>query len=164
MGYQAHDWAEAKAGRGRGNAFPRLPLAGAAIMIVFAILAVAFAQRTGIGTMKADNGVPVEMRDIVLVQDPAKKITITDASSGQLIASFEDGEGAFVRGSLRAFERMRLVSRIAPDQPYRLIRWQNGAISLSDTGTGERFYLDAFGPDNAAAFAAILKQGPDLGR
>lgn len=164
MGYEAHDWAGAKAGRGRGNAFPRLPLIAAGLMVLVATVGSGIAARTGIGALKAENGSPAAMRDIVLLQDENKRITVTDATSGEVLANYADGEGAFVRGSLRAFERMRLVSRVAPDQPYRLIRWENGAISLSDTGTGERFYLDAFGPDNAAAFAAFLKQGPDLGR
>jgi hypothetical protein len=33
-----------------------------------------------------------------------------------------------------------------------MIRWENGSVSLSDTATGERIYLNAFGPDNAAAY------------
>jgi putative photosynthetic complex assembly protein len=51
---------------------------------------------------------------------------------------------------------MRQVATVPFDTPYRLIKWEAGAVSLSDTGTGERIYLDAFGPDNVAAFEALL--------
>jgi hypothetical protein len=37
-----------------------------------------------------------------------------------------------------------------------LIRWANGTLSLEDPETGRKVPLDAFGPDNAGAFAAIL--------
>jgi putative photosynthetic complex assembly protein len=61
-----------------------------------------------------------------------------------------------VRGSLRALSRMRLMAETPEGLPYRLIRWENGSVSLSDTATGERIYLNAFGPDNAAAYAELL--------
>jgi len=61
-----------------------------------------------------------------------------------------------VRGSLRALTRMRLVAEMPESLPYRLIRWENGSVSLSDTATGERLYLNAFGPDIAAAYAEML--------
>ena len=90
---------------------------------------------------------------------------MNDAATGERIAELQPGEGGFVRGSLRAFDRMRLVAQAPADAPLRIIRWENGAISLSDTATGERVYLNAFGPDNAAAYAAFLENhGEELGR
>jgi hypothetical protein len=42
--------------------------------------------------------------------------------------------------------------------PYRLILWEDGRLSLSDTATGQRYYLNAFGIDNARAFAALFRK------
>lgn len=139
------------------NGFPRWPLLGAGFLLLFAISAVVFGQATGIGTLKNPTGSPNAVRDIIILQDKVSgDVTVSDALTGQELSRFGAQEGGFVRGSLRAFNRMRLVSGVAETQPYRLIRWTGGAVTLSDTGTGERFYLDAFGRDNAAAFAKFL--------
>ena len=72
----------------------------------------------------------------------------------------ESGPPAAIRDIviLRAFVRMRQVAKVPLEAPYRLIRWESGQVSLSDTATGERIYLEAFGKDNVAAFAVLLDQ------
>jgi putative photosynthetic complex assembly protein len=55
-----------------------------------------------------------------------------------------------------ALTRIRQVAGTPLDQPYRIIKWESGAVSLSDTATGERIYLNAFGPDHAAAYEQLL--------
>ena len=99
---------------------------------------------------------PQAIRDIVISGGMDLPVQVLDAHSGKTIASYPVGEGGFVRGSLRALSRMRFVAKTDESVPYRLIRWENGAISLSDTASVERLILNAFGPDNAAAFAALL--------
>ncbi len=111
---------------------------------------------TGIGTLKNEIGKPVAIRDIVLKQTADDKIMVLDAINGQEIASFGPNEGGFVRGSLRPLDRMRFVSKVPAEVPYRLIKWDTGALSLSDTGSGERLYLNAFGKDNSGAFEAFF--------
>jgi putative photosynthetic complex assembly protein len=138
------------------NRFPKIPLIAAGLLLAFAIGATLFGQITGIGTVKTPTGTPVAMRDLVILEQENGLITVSDAGSGELLASLTSTQGGFVRGSLRAFKRMRLVSGVPQSQPYRVIEWTGGAVSLSDTATGERFYLDAFGRDNAAAFATFL--------
>ena len=96
------------------------------------------------------------MRDIVLSRTPDGGVSVTDATTGTEIVRYGENEGGFVNGSLRAFERMRTVANTPPAKPYRLIKWEAGMVSLSDTATGERIYLDPFGKDNAAAFEALL--------
>jgi len=141
----------------RSARFPKVPLISVFLLLSFAIGAVLFGQTTGIGTIKNAIGAPVAIRDIVLSKSEGDVVVVTDARSGQVISEFAPQEGGFVRGSLRALERMRLVSKIPQDHPYRVIKWENGAVSLSDTATGERLYLNAFGKDNAAAFEKFLE-------
>ena len=151
------------AGKG-ANAFPKRILFSAAALLLFAVGAVVFGQITGIGVLKYRTGAPVAMRDITIERGLNDRVVVTDAVSGIEIAAYETQTGGFVRGSLRAFERMRMVANVAEATPYRLIKWENGAVSLSDTATGERIYLEAFGKDNAAAFAALLGAQGGKGR
>ncbi|MDP2122368.1 MAG: photosynthetic complex assembly protein PuhC [Hoeflea sp.] len=136
--------------------FPRMPLVMGLGLIGFTFAAIVFGMKTGIGTMINVYGQPAAIRDIVITGAHDTEITITDAQSGEIIRHFAPTEGGFVRGSLRALSRMRLVAEQPETLPYRLIRWENGSVSLSDTATGERLYLNAFGPDNAAAYAELL--------
>jgi hypothetical protein len=55
---------------------------------------------------------------------------------------------------------MRMTAEVDIDEPYRVIKWSSGAVSLSDTKSGQRIYLNAFGPDQVAAFERFLgKEG-----
>lgn len=136
--------------------FPRLPLALGLGLLAFSIAATAFGMKTGIGTVLNVESRPQAMRDIVIAGAHDTEITISDARTGEPIITLAPEEGGFVRGSLRALSRMRLMAETPEGLPYRLIRWENGSVSLSDTATGERIYLNAFGPDNAAAYAKLL--------
>ncbi|TYC61773.1 phosphonoacetaldehyde hydrolase [Rhodobacterales bacterium] len=136
--------------------FPAGILIGAALLLFFAAGAVVFGQRTGMGVVLHRTGDPVAIRDITILRGTADTVIVTDAASGRPIATYEKDTGGFVRGSLRAFERMRMIAMVSETAPYRLIKWQSGTVSLSDTETGERIYLEAFGKGNAAAFAALL--------
>ncbi|MAW88455.1 MAG: phosphonoacetaldehyde hydrolase [Phyllobacteriaceae bacterium] len=146
-----------RAGR-KANPFPRRVLIGAMALLAFSAAAIVFGQVTGIGTVRQNPGAPVAMRDIVLARMPDGGVSVTDAVTGAGIARYGQNEGGFVNGSLRGFERMRAVAKTPLETPYRLIKWQAGMVSLSDTATGERIYLDPFGKDNAAAFEALLGQ------
>lgn len=140
----------------RSNQFPAGVLVGAALLLSFAVGAVIFGQQTGIGVIKRETSVPLAIRDVVISRTAEDMLIVEDARNGTRIEVFGQDEGGFVRGSLRAFERMRRVAQVPEAAPYRIIKWQGGRVSLSDTATGERFYLEAFGKDNAAAFAALL--------
>lgn len=137
-------------------AFPRLPLFGAFALLAFSVVAIIFGQTTGIGTVRVDHGDPVAIRDIVIAKQADETVTVIDANTGEMIRRFAAEEGGFVRGSLPAFNRMREVAGEPVDAPFRLIRWQNGAVSISDTTNGRRIFLNAFGPDHAAQYDSFL--------
>lgn len=141
----------------RRHPFPRLPLFSAMALIAFAVAAIVFGQTTGMGTMIASEGRPVDMTDLVILQpENGGDVIVRRAATGEVLAQYAPGEGGFVSGSVRALARMRLTAQAPAEAPYRLIRWENGSVSLSDTVTGQRIYLNAFGPDNVAAFAQFL--------
>jgi putative photosynthetic complex assembly protein len=140
------------------NRFPVAILFGAIGLLVFSAGAILFGQTTGIGLVKQEVGRPVAVRDVTITRASGDAVVVTDAATGEMIATYPENTGGFVRGSLRAFERMRQVAAVPTDTAYRIIKWDTGRVSLSDTATGERIYLEAFGRDNAAAFAALLGQ------
>ncbi len=164
-----HRFVAAPAGRSPGPArgpgsrkatrkppFPRLPLFGALAFIGFSVVVIIAGQRTGIGTVMENDSAPVAMVDLVINEPSPGRVRVSDATSGEVLAEYGAAEGGFVGGSYRGLARMRLVAQVSPETPYRVIEWANGAVSLSDTGTGQRIYLNAFGPDNVAAFARFL--------
>jgi putative photosynthetic complex assembly protein len=137
----------------------RFPLYGAIVLIGFAIIATLFGQKTGIGTVRLEQGEPRAIRDIVLTENSEGLIEVKDARSGDLLASYAGTEGGFVRGALRGLARERMVKSVSATTPYRLILWTSGALTLGDTGTGLNVDLMAFGPTNAGAFARFLDRG-----
>jgi putative photosynthetic complex assembly protein len=138
--------------------FPTVPLCAAMALIGISAGATVFGSMTGIGTVHDTFGRPAAIRDIVIAGGIDEKIDVVDVHTRAVIATYNEGEGGFVRGSMRALSRIRFVTDVGTAEPYRIIRWESGAVTLSDTVSGERIYLDAFGPDNAAAFEGLLEE------
>ena len=58
---------------------------------------------------------------------------------------------------LRGLARERKLGDIGSQPPFRLTRFVNGQITLTDTSTGKQIDLDAFGSANTEAFARLMK-------
>ena len=68
------------------------------------------------------------------------------------------GNAGFLRAALRTLAQARMRDNIGPETPLRLTRWSDGTVSLDDPTTGRAIGLDAFGADNAGAFAQLFKK------
>lgn len=77
---------------------------------------------------------------------------------GAAVATIEPGTNGFLRGALRALARERRLNGVGEEPPFQLARTTSGRVVLDDPETGERVDLAAFGPTNAASFAALLTQ------
>jgi putative photosynthetic complex assembly protein len=137
---------------------PRPVLIGAGLLILATIVLAWVARLTGAGAVAlpaADSG--AYTREIAFHTEATGELKVQDAGSQQVIAAFRQNEGGFVRGSLRAlrFERER---RGLPFEgaPYRLVEWRNGRLTLDDPETGYHIELNAFGPQNVAAYRSLL--------
>jgi putative photosynthetic complex assembly protein len=137
--------------------FPRLPLFTAFGLVLFSIAAVAFGRSTGIGTVFTPVTYPMAVRDVRFLVADDEVITVVDAATGETIEVIPSDKDGFIHGSLRGIRRDRKLRGIAYDEPYRLIRWDDGRLTLSDTSTGMRVQLDPFGPTNAGAYARFLE-------
>lgn len=86
-------------------------------------------------------------------------VIVTDAASGAQVAVVEPGQGGFIRATVRRLAKARTAAGAGPQTPFRLVRWSNGALSLSDPVTGKSAELYGFGPDHVRSFAEML-EGP----
>lgn len=139
-----------------GRRFPRLPLYSAVALISFSIVATFVSNTWDIGTVKTPVTYPLEARDVRFVTAGDDTIIVLDAASGETIRVIQPSEEGFIHGSLRGLSRDRKLRGLAYDLPYRIIRWDDGRLTLSDIATGMRVQLDPFGPANAGAYARFL--------
>jgi putative photosynthetic complex assembly protein len=96
-------------------------------------------------------------REIAFLSTAGSELKVLDVGTQQVIAAYREGEGGFVRGSLRALRYERERRGLAFDgAPYRLVEWRNGRLTLDDPETGYHIELNAFGPENVAAYRTLL--------
>lgn len=151
--------ARPQAKRAPNRPFPRLPLFAAIGLILFTIAAVIFGRVTEIGTLRVTAGYPQAIRDLRFTELANGDLMVSDGRTGETIAVSPPNTDGFVRGAVRGLTQERRTRRAALDAAYRLILWDTGRLTLSDTATGQRVPLDAFGPDNAAAFRRFFDEG-----
>lgn len=140
----------------RRGSFPRYPLYGAFALLLFVIGITIFGRATEIGTLRVLKGNPDQVLDLRFLDRPGGEIAVINAHSGNLLTVIAPGEDGFIRGAMRGLNRGRKLRSIGQEEPYRLIRWTDGRLTLSDITNGQRVDLNAFGPTNAGAFARFL--------
>jgi putative photosynthetic complex assembly protein len=84
-------------------------------------------------------------------------VVVTDVDSGEVIKVIAFGQGGFLRATMRRMAKARLAKNIGAEPPFRLVRWENGALSLIDPSTGREAEIFGFGPDQTKTFADMLK-------
>jgi putative photosynthetic complex assembly protein len=137
---------------------PRGALVGAGVLVVFAITAALAGRLTGLGTTAPPRAAAVETRSLVFVDRADGAVVVTEPD-GDTVAVVAPGTGGFLRGVLRGLAQERMRRNEGPETAFELTRWNDGRLSLSDPVTDRHVYLDAFGPTNVAAFAALLADG-----
>jgi putative photosynthetic complex assembly protein len=146
-----------------GRPIPK-PVLGA----VFALVAVTFALTGAVAvgildrpkTAQAERlaaGVPVVKERMLVFSDRADgALVITEPGRGPVATLEPMSDQGFIRGAIRSMGRERRMKGVAPHVPYALRLWGDGRLALEDMGTGRTVELDSFGPDNRAAFRALL--------
>ncbi|RIV85616.1 photosynthetic complex assembly protein PuhC [Aurantiacibacter zhengii] len=107
------------------------------------------------------NVAPVTTRHLTFADLADGGVRIAEAGSDNevaLITSDTTGSG-FIRGVLRGLARERRMQGIGAAPPFALTLWEDGSLSLTDEATGRIIELGGFGPDNRAAFIALLPEG-----
>ena len=139
----------------RDTTLPRGALLGAAALVVITVVGAGISRFVGVSATPAPPASVVASRQLRFADRADGAVVVTDARSGeeQIIAP---GTNGFMRGVLRGLAQERLRQDEGAATPFVLTRWSDGRLSLSDPLTHRNVYLEAFGPTNAGAFAALI--------
>ncbi|AWM02751.1 photosynthetic complex assembly protein PuhC [Bradyrhizobium amphicarpaeae] len=136
---------------------PKGGIIAAAALVLFSLATVTTARLTGTGGVHMTLPAAVESRDFQFEDGKNGAVLVYDAGNGQLLDTLAPGSNGFIRVVLRGLARERKLGDIGRQPPFRLTRFVNGQITLTDTSTGKQIDLDAFGSANTEAFARLLK-------
>ena len=156
-------------GRGReehhhGHASDARAIRFAFAFALFSVVSVAVLQWFGEPAEPKAMSPVVQERVFSVTDLPGGVVLLRDAGTGEPIARYDIGEGAFVRTTLRSLADAR--QRIEPgnESPFRLELRESGRLRLIDPVTGQALELWAFGHDNAGAFQELLPREIDQQR
>jgi putative photosynthetic complex assembly protein len=139
-----------------GQSFPRAPLLGAGALVLASLLAVATMRLSGAPPMTVAPSPVVIERQLNFEDAVGGGVDVIDARSGTRLSHLEPGADGFIRATLRSLVRERRLQRIGAEAPFVLSSHADGRLTLADPATGRSVNLEAFGPDNAGAFARLL--------
>jgi putative photosynthetic complex assembly protein len=83
-------------------------------------------------------------------------ILVYDRFGSRLLSKLETGSFGFLRGSLRALSRHRMLAGIGAEPPFLLQRYADGRIQLEDSTTGQTVVVTSFGPSQIAEFERLF--------
>lgn len=146
------------------NDVPRGAILGATALLAVAMLAAAIGGRGGPMAPKYIEARQPNVASITVrfVDDEQGGVAMKDAATDRTVAVVAPGSNGFLRGVLRGMARERRQYGIDLRPPFRLARGVDGALSLEDMATGRQIVLDAFGTENAAVFADLLRKGREF--
>lgn len=83
-------------------------------------------------------------------------VRVEDGATAEVLARFGQGEGGFIRASVRSLVHQRRIRGEGPAVPFELTEWDTGGMTLNDPVTETSVEVSSFGPDNRAVFAKML--------
>lgn len=135
---------------------PKGGLFAAAALVLFALAAVTTVRFTGVGGVHMTLPAAVDSRDLQFEDGKDGAVLVYDSRDGQLVDSIAPGTNGFVRVVLRGLARERRLSNVGSAPPFRLTRFANGQMTLTDTSNNKQIDLKAFGAVNAEAFTRLM--------
>jgi putative photosynthetic complex assembly protein len=141
------------------TSMPRGLLIGAAGLIGFALIVTAAGRISGVGVVGLQQTQVIRTLPLKVVDRDDGSVVITHADEKHVLYVVQPGQDGFIRATLRGFVRERKRSDISDIVPFTLTHWSNGTLTLSDSTTGRRVSLEAFGSTNTQAFAQFFAAG-----
>lgn len=136
---------------------PRPVLIVAGLVAAATIAFAAYGSITGLNLSGTPDSTPVASVELVFRTQPDGAVEVYDAGTDRLVDTVQPDDNGFIRGAMRALERQRLQQDARQYAPYKVTRWENGRLSLTDTATGAQIYLSAYGETNRKAFARLMR-------
>lgn len=147
---------EAVQDKAQETMIPKGALGAAIMLVLFALVAVTVSRVTGVGSTQMTPPAVVESRDLRFEDGKDGAVVVLDARDNQVIEQMPSGTAGFVRVVMRGMARERRLGDIGSEPPFRLARHSNGQVTITDTATGKRVDLDAFGTANAESFTRLM--------
>jgi len=138
---------------------PRGALVGAALLVGLTLVLATTARLTDVGATRIAEVPAVAAVDVRFADLPDGSVSVTRVPDLKVIGALPARTNGFARSTIRGLVRERRRESIGAEPPFRLTRWADGRLSLSDPATGRRIELDVFGPSNVAVFATLLTAG-----
>jgi putative photosynthetic complex assembly protein len=138
-----------------------LMLMGGLVAITLALTAsvtLGFFERQAVpAEARAAAGVkPAVERTLRFLDEADGTVRVEDGATGEVLQRFGQGEGGFIRASVRSLVHQRRIRGEGPTVPFTLTQWDNGGLTLSDPVTGRSVEVSSFGPDNRAVYQNLL--------
>jgi putative photosynthetic complex assembly protein len=99
---------------------------------------------------------PASERTLRFFDEADGTVRVEDGATGEVLQRFGQGEGGFIRASVRNLVHQRRIRGEGSDVAFNLTGWDNGGLTLSDPVTGHAIEVSSFGPDNRAIYANLL--------
>jgi putative photosynthetic complex assembly protein len=138
--------------------FPRMPLFGAAALVLFVLAVAVYGRIEGLGHARPAGTVTAQ-RSLRFDDRSDGAVIVTLADSGRVL-DVMTGQNGFLRGTLRGFARTRRSDGIGSGPPLDLVGYADGQLILVDPSTGRHVELEAFGSENEAVFVRLLTMQP----
>lgn len=133
-------------------------LVRAMVLLVVSALAL---TTFGVLSQRTHAAAPLEIGDAPILAERTFAI-LADPLTGSASLRELDGtliphEGGFPDTVLRVLKRARMQRNVPMDTPVRLVKFDNGQLTLIDTADGWAATLNGFGIDNLAVFSRLLE-------
>lgn len=99
---------------------------------------------------------PAVERTLRFLDEADGTVRVEDGATGEVLQRFGQGEGGFIRASVRSLVHQRRIRGEGAQVPFTLTEWDNGGLTLSDPVTGGSVEVSSFGPDNRAVYQNLL--------
>ena len=140
----------------RWSPYPTVPLAAAAGLVVFSLIATTWITITDDANDVRQVEDIVSSVDLRFITEGDGSITVVEANENAVLQTLEPGTNGFLRSTLRGLKRSRSAEDATNDGGYSVLRAADGRLLFVDQLSGEQVDLWAFGETNAGVFAAFL--------
>lgn len=99
---------------------------------------------------------PAVERTLRFFDEPDGTVRVEDGATAEVLGRFGQGEGGFIRATVRSLVHQRRIRGQGAEVPFTLTQWDNGGLTLADPVTGRSVEVSSFGPDNRAVYQGLL--------
>ena len=125
-------------------------------LVVLTVVGAAVARFAGVGRIPPPIAQVEQSRDLRFEDRADGAVLVSEAATRQPVSVLGTGHDNFIRGVLRGLARDRRIRGLGDKEAFRITRWSDGRLTLTDMSTQRRIELEAFGSTNTESFARLL--------